>query len=240
MLFDILTLFPSMFEGPFSDSIIKRAIDKNLISINIKNIRDYSDDEKHRSVDDYPYGGDAGMLMMPGPLVSAINDAKRRLEGFDPLVVYLTPQGELLNHKVVESLLNQKSLILLCGRYKGIDQRVIDNYVDREISVGDYVLSGGEIPAMIMVDSITRLIPGVLGNRDSAEADSFYNGILSYPEYTRPEVFENMSVPPVLLSGHHAKIKAWQKEQALSLTKHRRPDLLEKFNEKVRLDSETK
>lgn len=232
MLFDILTLFPSMFQGAFSDSIIKRAIDKGLISIDIHNIRDYSDDDRHKTVDDYPYGGDAGMLMKPQPLVRAISDAKQRFQEQRPIVVYMSPHGELLNQDTVECLLKENALIIVCGRYKGIDQRVIDKYIDREISIGDYVLSGGEIPAMVVVDSLTRLIPGVLGNRDSAEADSFYNGLLSHPEYTRPEEFEGMKVPSVLLSGHHANIQAWQQQKAIELTKIRRPDLWERYQKK--------
>jgi len=229
MFFDILTLFPAMFQGAFSDSIIKRAIEKGFVSIDLHNIRDYSEDDRHKTVDDYPYGGDAGMLMKPQPLARAIADAKSRLEEHDPKVIYLSPQGELLTHNVVESLLNEKALILLCGRYKGIDQRILDKYVDKEISVGDYVLSGGEIAAMAVVDAVTRLIPGVLGNRDSAEGDSFYKGLLSHPEYTRPEEFEGMKVPSVLLSGHHAQILQWQKEQALEITRRKRPDLWEKY-----------
>ena len=232
MLFDILTLFPSMFQGAFSDSIIKRAVEKGAISLQVHNIRDFTDDERHKTVDDYPYGGDAGMLMKPQPLARAITDAKDRHKDLEPKVIYLSPQGELLNHSVVESLLNENALILLCGRYKGIDQRICDKYVDREISIGDYVLSGGEIAAMAIVDAVTRLLPGVLGNRDSAEADSFYNGLLSHPEYTRPEEFEGMKVPSVLLSGHHALISKWQQEQAVELTKKRRPDLWESYKSK--------
>jgi len=234
MIFDILTLFPSMFQGAFSDSIIKRALEKEIISIDFHNIRDYSDDLRHKTVDDYPYGGDAGMLMKPAPLVKCISDARERLKDLTPVVVYLSPQGELLNQDVVESLLEESALILLCGRYKGIDQRVVDKCVDREISVGDYVLSGGEIPAMVLVDAVTRLLPGALGNRDSAEADSFYNGLLSYPEYTRPEDYDGMKVPQVLLSGHHAQIQKWQQEQAIELTKRRRPDLWDRHCAKVR------
>jgi len=226
MVFDILTLFPAMFEGAFTDSIIKRAVDKGLVSISIHNIRDYSGDPRHQTVDDYPYGGDAGMLMKPEPLAAAIRAARSRLEGKNPLVVYMTPTGRLLNQSTVKELAEKESLIILCGRYKGIDQRVIDSYVDMELSIGDYVLSGGEIPAMAVVDAVTRLLPGVLGNIDSAETDSFYNGLLSHPQYTRPEVFEDMSVPEVLLSGHHANIKAWQKEKSLEITRERRPDLL--------------
>ncbi|MCL2218643.1 MAG: tRNA (guanosine(37)-N1)-methyltransferase TrmD [Chitinispirillia bacterium] len=226
MLFDILTLFPAMFDGAFTDSIIKRAVDKGLVSVDIHNIRDYSGDVKHQTVDDYPYGGDAGMLMKPEPLAAAIRAAKERLDGRNPTVVYLTPAGRLLNQDTVKELSAKESLILLCGRYKGIDQRVIDSYVDMEVSIGDYVLSGGEIPAMAVVDAVTRLIPGVLSNIDSAETDSFHNGLLSHPHYTRPEVFEGIKVPEVLISGHHANIRGWQKQKSLELTKARRPDLL--------------
>ena len=228
MIFDILTLFPGMFEGAFSDSIIKRAVEKGLVSIGIHNIRDYSGDPRHFSVDDYPYGGDAGMLMKPEPLAAAITAARVRLAGKDPAVIYLTPTGRLLNQNTVKELAAKESLILLCGRYKGIDQRIVERHVDMEISVGDYVLSGGEIPAMALVDAVTRLVPGVLGNMDSAETDSFHSGLLSHPHYTRPEVFEGMSVPEVLISGHHANIKKWQREKSLEITRERRPDLLEK------------
>lgn len=238
MIFDILSLFPSMFQGAFSDSIINRAVEKGLISINIHNIRDYSDDQRHKTVDDYPYGGDAGMLIKPQPLSRAIVDAKDRLKEYNPVVIYLSPQGELLDQSVVESLLKEKSLILLCGRYKGIDHRICQKYIDREISIGDYVLSGGEIPAMAVVDAVTRLIPGVLGNRDSAEGDSFYNGLLSHPQYTRPRDFEGMSVPEVLISGHHANILKWQREEAVKLTKNKRPDLWEKHCKKIKKESE--
>jgi tRNA (guanine37-N1)-methyltransferase len=229
MIFDILTLFPKMFEGAFSDSIIKIAVEKGLAAIGIHNIRDYSEDVRHKTVDDYPYGGDAGMLMKPQPLANAITAARERLEGKNPLVVYMTPVGRLLNQDIVKDLAARESLIILCGRYKGIDQRITDRYVDMELSIGDYVLSGGEIPAMALVDAVTRLIPGVLGNMDSAETDSFHTGLLSHPHYTRPEVFEGMAVPEVLISGHHAKIKEWQHQKSLDLTRSRRPDLLTKL-----------
>jgi tRNA (guanine37-N1)-methyltransferase len=229
MVFDILTLFPAMFEGAFSDSIIKRAVEKGLVSIGIHNIRDYSSDPRHQTVDDYPYGGDAGMLMKPGPLAASIAAAKERLGGKCPLVVYMTPAGKLFNQGTAKELAVRESLVLLCGRYKGIDQRVIDNCVDMELSIGDYVLSGGEIPAMAVVDAVTRLIPGVLGNMDSAETDSFHSGLLSHPHYTRPEVFEGIRVPEVLISGHHANIREWQRERSVEITRERRPDLLENF-----------
>jgi tRNA (guanine37-N1)-methyltransferase len=233
MFFDILTLFPTMFEGVFSDSIIYRAIEKGLVTIDIHNIRDYSNDIRHKTVDDYPYGGDAGMLLKPEPCVKAIKASKNRLKDHDPTVVFLSPQGEMLDHSVVESFLGEQAIILLCGRYKGIDQRVRERYIDREISIGDFVLSGGEIPAMAFVDAVTRLIPGVLGNRDSAERDSFYSGLLSYPQYTRPKAFEDMVVPSILLSGHHANIQKWQLEQAIAITKERRPDLWERYQKRM-------
>ena len=229
MFFDILTLFPSMFDGAFTDSIIHRAVQTGLVTISLYNIRDYSEDERHKTVDDYPYGGDAGMLLKPEPLSRAIRASKERLKVHDPLVVYLSPRGELIRHEIIAELLREKALILLCGRYKGIDERISEGYVDRELSLGDFVLSGGEIAAMALVDAVTRLIPGALGNRDSAESDSFYGGLLSHPHYTRPEEFEGMRVPEVLLSGHHANIAAWQQEMALEITRKRRPDLWERF-----------
>jgi tRNA (guanine37-N1)-methyltransferase len=222
-------LFPGMFQGAFSDSIINRAVQKGLVNINLVNIRDFSTDSRHKSVDDYLYGGDAGMLLKPQPVADAIRASKTRLNAYRPKTVYLSPQGEPLTHKVVEELRAEEGLILLCGRYKGIDQRICDTMIDREISVGDYVLSGGEIPAMILVDAITRLIPGALGDRESAENDSFYGGLLGPPHYTRPEVFEGLAVPPVLLSGHHENIRKWQQEQRLTRTRKRRPDQWERY-----------
>jgi len=235
MLFDILTLFPDMFAGAFSDSIIKRAQERRLVSIEFHNIRDYSADERHKTVDDYPYGGDAGMLLKPEPLAAAIRASKEKHAALDPMVVFLSPQGALLDHGMVESLCGERALIVVCGRYKGIDHRIRERYIDREISIGDYVLSGGEVPAMVLVDAVTRLIPGVLNNRESAEADSFYNGLLSYPQYTRPEEFEGMKVPEILLSGHHVNIEAWKREKAEALTRERRPDLWEKHKQVQRL-----
>jgi tRNA (guanine37-N1)-methyltransferase len=228
MVFEILTLFPAMFEGPFSDSIIKRGQEKGLVSIGLVNFRDFTDD-KHRTVDDYPYGGDPGMLIRPQPLARAIEASRQRLRDLRPKVVFLTPQGERLDHRIAFDLSREKAIILLCGRYKGVDQRIIDHYVDQEISIGDFVLSGGEIPAMALVDAITRLIPGVLGNKESAEVDSFFNGLLSPPQYTRPEEFEQAKVPEILLSGHHKNIKLWQMEQAIAITKAKRPDVWEKY-----------
>jgi tRNA (guanine37-N1)-methyltransferase len=228
MIFEILTLFPAMFEGPFSDSIIKRAREKGLISIGLVNFRDFTDD-KHHTVDDYPYGGDPGMLIKPQPLARAIEAGRQRLKELRPKVVFLTPQGERLDHRIAYGLSRERALILLCGRYKGVDQRIIDHYVDQEISIGDFVLSGGEIPAMALVDAITRLIPGVLGNEESAGVDSFFNGLLSPPQYTRPEEFEQARVPEILLSGNHKKIEQWRMEQAIAITKAKRPDVWEKY-----------
>ncbi len=228
MFFDILTLFPAMFDHVFADSILKRAIEKKLISVNVDNIRNYTHDA-HNSVDDYPYGGDPGMLLKPEPLAEAIKESKKRMAHCNPKVLFMSPQGERLTHSVVEELHEEKGLIVICGRYKGVDQRIRDKYVDREISVGDFVLSGGEIPAMALIDSVSRFVPGVLGNSESAGRDSFYDGILSSPYYTRPEEFEGMRVPDVLLSGHHAKIAQWQRDQAVKITKERRVDLWEKY-----------
>ena len=221
MKFDILTLFPEMFE-PLKQSIIGKAIEKKLIDINLVNIRDFSKN-KHKKVDDTPYGGGAGMVMMP----DIVYDAYKSVASEDSKVIYLTPQGKVLNQKKVEELSKQKHLILLCGHYEGIDQRVIDKIVDEEISIGDYVLTGGEIPAMVLIDSVSRYEEGVL-KEESIEEESFSNGLLEYPQYTRPEVFENEKVPEVLLSGHHEKIDNWRKEQSLLNTYKKRPDLLEK------------
>jgi tRNA (guanine37-N1)-methyltransferase len=228
MFFEILTLFPSMFEGVFSESIIKRALEKKLVSVHIDNIRDYSEDA-YKGVDDYPYGGDPGMLIKPEPVARAIDAARSRLSAYAPKVIYCSPHGETLTHAIVDELRQERGLMLLCGHYKGIDHRICEKYVDREISVGDYVLSGGEIAAMIIVDAVTRLIPGALGNCDSASRDSFFSGLLSPPHYTRPEEFEGMRVPEVLLSGHHEKIRTWQLEQAKKITRIRRPDLWEQY-----------
>lgn len=219
MKFDVLTLFPEMFE-PLNSSIIGRAIEKNLIQINLINIRDFSKD-KHKKVDDTPYGGGAGMVMMP----DVVYDAYKSVEDKNAKVIYMSPQGKKLTQKKVEELAKQEHLIILCGHYEGIDQRVIDKIVDEEISIGDYVLTGGEIPAMVLIDSVSRYNSGVIAE-ESIEEESFANGLLEYPQYTRPEVFEGVKVPEVLLSGHHANIEKWRKEKALEITKLKRPDLL--------------
>ena len=219
MKFDVLTLFPEMFE-PLNSSIIGRAKEKNLIQINLINIRDFSKD-KHKKVDDTPYGGGAGMVMMP----DVVYDAYKSVEDKNAKVIYMSPQGKKLTQKKVEELAKQEHLIILCGHYEGIDQRVIDKIVDEEISIGDYVLTGGEIPAMVLIDSVSRYNSGVIAE-ESIEEESFANGLLEYPQYTRPEVFEGVKVPEVLLSGHHSNIEKWRKEKALEITKLKRPDLL--------------
>lgn len=221
MKFDVLTLFPEMFE-PLNSSIIGRAKEKNLIEINLINIRDFSKD-KHKKVDDTPYGGGAGMVMMP----DVVYDAYKSVEDINAKVIYMSPQGKKLTQKKVEELAKQEHLIILCGHYEGIDQRVIDKIVDEEISIGDYVLTGGEIPAMVLIDSVSRYNSGVIAE-ESREEESFANGLLEYPQYTRPEVFEGVKVPEVLLSGHHANIEKWRKEKTLEITAKKRPDLLNK------------
>ena len=219
MKFDVLTLFPEMFEA-VKQSILGKAIEKGLININLVNIRDFSKN-KHKKVDDTPYGGGAGMVIRP----DVVYDAYKSVYDEDAKVVYLTPQGKTLNQKMVEDLSKEKHLILLCGHYEGIDQRVIDKIVDEEISIGDYVLTGGEIPAMVLIDSVSRYTEGVL-SQESIKEESFSDGLLEYPQYTRPELFEGEKVPEVLLSVHHGNIDNWRKEQSIKITKQKRPDLL--------------
>ena len=219
MKFDVLTLFPEMFTS-LDESIIGRAKEKELIEINLINIRDFSKD-KHKKVDDTPYGGGAGMVMMP----DVVYDAYKSIEDKNAKVIYMSPQGNKLTQKKVEELAKEEHLIILCGHYEGIDQRVIDKIVDEEISIGDYVLTGGEIPAMVLIDSVSRYSEGVIAE-ESREEESFSNGILEYPQYTRPEVFEGERVPEVLLSGHHANIEKWRKEKAFEITAKKLPDLI--------------
>lgn len=224
MRIDILTLFPEMFQGPFTESIIKRACAKGLAGINLHNIRDYSTSKHHR-VDDYPYGGDAGMVMQAEPLVACIEKLKSE-RNYDA-VIFMTPDGDLFRQGIANQLSTFENIIILCGHYKGIDQRVRDHFIDMEISVGDYVLSGGELAAAIVVDAVIRLVPGVLNDETSALSDSFQNNLLSPPVYTRPFDFRGWTVPDILLSGNDKKIKEWQFEQALLRTRERRPDLLD-------------
>ena len=221
MKFDVLTLFPEMFE-PLKQSIIGRAEEKDLIDINLINIRDFSKD-KHKKVDDTPYGGGAGMVMRADVVYDAIQSVNKP----NAKVIYLTPQGKTLTQEKVQTLSQEKHLILLCGHYEGIDQRVIDEVVDEEISIGDYVLTGGEIPAMVLIDAVSRYVDGVL-SKESILEESFASGLLEYPQYTRPEVFRGQKVPEVLLSGHHENIDKWRKEQSEKITLSKRPDLLEK------------
>ena len=221
MQFDVLTLFPEMFE-PIKQSILGKAIEKEKIKLKLVNIRNFSKD-KHKKVDDTPYGGGAGMVMKP----DVVYDAYKSVYEENAKVIYLSPQGKTLNQKKVEELSKEKHLILLCGHYEGIDQRVIDKIVDEEISIGDYVLTGGEIPVMVLIDTVSRYIDGVL-NQESIKEESFSEGLLEYPQYTRPEVFEGEKVPEILLSGHHENIEKWRKEQALKITKQKRPDLLKR------------
>lgn len=225
MNFHILTLFPEMVIGGLGVSITGRAMEKGVITVNAVNIRDYSKD-KHRHVDDAPYGGGAGMVMQPGPVVDAYEDLCGRILK-RPRVIYMTPQGKVFNQKIAQELAKEEDLVFLCGHYEGIDERALELICTDFLSVGDYVLTGGELPAMVMIDCISRLIPGVLNNEVSAEVESFHENLLEYPQYTRPEIYREMPVPPVLLSGHHKNIQEWRRQQSIRRTLERRPDLLE-------------
>ena len=219
MQFDVLTLFPEMF-NILNESIIGRAKEKGLINVNLINIRDFSKN-KHKKVDDTPYGGGAGMVMK----ADVVYDAYKSIKDENAKVIYMSPQGKTLNQSKVEELSKEEHLIILCGHYEGIDQRVINEIVDEEISIGDYVLTGGEIPAMVLVDSVSRYIQGVLKQESTLE-ESFTNNLLEYPQYTRPEEFHGQKVPEVLLSGHHENIRKWREQKSLEITKQKRPDLL--------------
>ncbi|MGH7770606.1 MAG: tRNA (guanosine(37)-N1)-methyltransferase TrmD [Candidatus Binatia bacterium] len=222
--FTVITLFPAMFSSPLGYSILKKAQEKGLISVRLTDLREYAAD-RHRVTDDYPYGGGQGMVMKPEPLITAIEDARGKLK--NPRVILLTPQGRVFNQMEANRLAQEKELVLICGRYEGVDERV-KNFVDEELSIGDYTLSGGELAAMIIIDTVSRLVPGVLGNAKSPQEESFSNGLLEYPQYTRPEEFRGMKVPDVLLSGDHDRIASWRREMSLKLTRERRPDLLSK------------
>lgn len=221
MKVDILTLFPEFFQNLLNYSIIGRAIEDGKVEVSCTNIRDFSKD-KHKKVDDYPFGGGPGMVMKPDAIFDAINHVKTN----DAKVIYLSPQGKRLNQEIANSLSKENNLVLLCGHYEGIDNRIIENYIDEEISIGDYVLTGGEIPALVLIDCITRLIPGVLSSDESFTDESHYDGLLEYPQYTRPRVFNGIGVPEILLSGDHKKIAEWRKSQSLRVTLEKRPDLL--------------
>ncbi len=223
MNFDVVTLFPQMFVSPFADSIIAKAVDKGLIQIQAHNLRDWAEG-RHQVTDDTPYGGGAGMVMKPEPICRAIESLQRRQTGTK--VLLMSPQGQPFNQQAAQSLAAESGLIFVCGRYEGFDER-IRSYVDAEYSVGDFVLTGGELPAMVIIDAVARLLPGVLGSAGSAEADSFSDGLLEHPHYTRPAEFAGHSVPEVLRSGNHARIAAWRRSQQLQRTLQRRPDLLD-------------
>ncbi|NLY11521.1 MAG: tRNA (guanosine(37)-N1)-methyltransferase TrmD [Firmicutes bacterium] len=224
MRIDILTLFPEMFSGPFSTSIIKRARDQGILDIRLWNIRDFAQD-KHKMVDDTPYGGGAGMVLKPDVLVrciEAVTDTRK------VPMIYLSPQGKVWDQSMCKRYAKLDGFVLLCGHYEGIDQRVLEHWVDEEVSIGDYVLTGGELPAMVVVDSVARLLPGVLGSEESAVTDSFYHGLLEHPQYTRPAEFRGLKVPEILLSGHHQNIARWRLKESLRKTMIARPDLIEK------------
>lgn len=229
MHFEILTLFPPVFEGVFNESIVKRAVEAGLVSIAIHNIRDYALD-KHHITDDAPYGGGGGMIMKPEPIFAAVETILGLEEGQRPEVpvILLTPQGRLFTQDVAREFASHERLVLICGHYEGVDERVRQHLATDEISIGDYILTGGEVPAMVIVDAVTRLIPGVLGDSSAVFEDSHVGGLLEHPHYTRPQVFRGWTVPEALLSGHHAKIARWRREQALHRTFERRPDLLAK------------
>ena len=221
----VLSVFPEMFDSFLSTSIIGRAIGEGLLEVTTLDIRPYSD-KKHKNTDDYPFGGGAGMVMMAQPIGEAVKDARRH--GFTGPCLYMSPRGKPLNQEKVCELAKQDGLVILCGHYEGVDQRAIDLYVDEEISLGDFVLTGGELPAMALIDAVARYVPGVLGSEESTGEESFTDGLLEYPQYTRPREFEGLEVPEVLLNGDHAKIRKWRREQSLLTTLRMRPDLFEK------------
>lgn len=230
MQFDILTLFPEMFQGPLSTGLFQRAVSRGLVAVNLHNIRDYTHD-RHRTVDDYPYGGGAGMVLKPEPVFEAVDSLQSGmpLEQAAALpVILLTPQGRLFSQEIARELSCYNQIILICGRYEGIDERVREHLVTDEISIGDYVLGGGELAAMVVIDAVVRLLPGVLGSEESALDESHAAGLLEYPQYTRPPIYREWPVPEVLLSGNHTQIAGWRREQAIIRTLQRRPEMLER------------
>ena len=228
MRFHVLTLFPQMILDGLNTSITGRAIQNGILSVDAVNIRDFAEN-KYMKVDDYPYGGGAGLVMQPGPVCSAYKSVTERI-GKKPRVVYMTPQGYPFTQQMAQEFAQEEDLCILCGHYEGIDERALELIVTDYLSVGDYVLTGGELPAMVMIDCISRLVPGVLNNDVSAEIESFHDNLLEYPQYTRPEVYQGMRVPEVLLSGHHKNIETWRRQQSIRRTLERRPDLLEEAN----------
>ena len=227
MRIDILSLFPKMFDGPFGESIVKRAVDAGLVSLFIHNFRDFAHD-KHNTVDDYSFGGGEGMVLKPEPLFEAVESIKGSMGNSAGPVILLTPQGRLFCHEIAKELSKEQNLILICGHYEGVDERVREHLVTDEISIGEYVLTGGELAAMVVVDAVVRLLPGALGSEQAASEDSYAKGFLEYPQYTRPRVYRGWEVPEVLLSGNHQEIARWRWEQAVERTLLRRPDLLAK------------
>jgi tRNA (guanine37-N1)-methyltransferase len=227
MRIDILSLFPKMFDGPFGESIVKRAVDAGLVNIFVHNFREFAHD-KHNTVDDYSFGGGEGMVLKPEPLFEAVESIKGSLGGSAGPVILLTPQGRLFCHQIAQELSKQQNLILICGHYEGVDERVREHLVTDEISIGEYVITGGELAAMVVVDAVVRLLPGALGSEQAASEDSYAKGFLEYPQYTRPRVYRGWEVPEVLLSGNHQEIARWRWEQAIERTLLRRPDLLAK------------
>ena len=225
--FDVLSVFPEMLHSPLDFSLLKKAREKGLIEVGLYDIRDWAED-KHKMTDDAPYGGGCGMVMKVEPVDRAVNALK--LAEIEPLVVLMTPQGETFNQKIALELSRQKHLIIICGRYEGVDERIRKHLADREISIGDYILTGGELSALVVIDAVARLIPGVLGNAASAQTESFSQGLLECPQYTRPAEYKGWCVPEVLVSGNHARIESWQRIEALKRTWKRRPDLLEKVD----------
>jgi tRNA (guanine37-N1)-methyltransferase len=225
MHIDILTLFPGMFEGPFNQSMVKRAVDRDLVKIVVRDFRQYAHD-RHHTVDDYPFGGGTGMVLKPDAIFEAVEDTRRELGDQTCPVILLTPQGRVFNHRIAQELAQQKDLILICGHYEGVDERVREHLVTDEISIGDFVLTGGELAAMVVVDAVVRLLPNVLASEEAAMDESYARGLLEYPQYTRPRVYRGWEVPEVLLSGNHQEIARWRREQAIIRTLQRRPDLL--------------
>ena len=225
--FDVLTIFPEMFHSPLRSSLIGKALEKGLIAVKIHDIREYAED-RHRMTDDYPYGGGGGMVMKVEPVAQALDDVLSNQEA--GIVVLLTPQGERLSQEKAEELARHGRIILICGHYEGVDERIREHLVDREISIGDYVLTGGELPALVLIDVLSRLVPDVLGNRESARQDSFSAGLLEHPQYTRPRSFRGWEVPDVLLSGNHREIENWRRRESLRRTALRKPELLERAN----------
>lgn len=227
MRIDILTLFPSMFKGPFDESILKRAQEKGLVEVKIHNLREWAKD-KHKTVDERPYGGGTGMILMVEPIYQALQELKAEAKRQKTKVILLSPQGKVFNQRKAQELAELDRLIFISGHYEGVDERVREHLVDEEISIGDYVLTGGELPVMVLVDSIVRLIPGVLEKPEATKFESFNQGLLEYPQYTRPENFRGLKVPKILLSGNHKKIEEWRENKALEKTRKKRPDLLKR------------